>query len=82
MISIVWKETKPKTKNIGRLVPLDSFEPRHELSTNAMCATSKGSDQSVHTRSLIRAFACRLNIICVETSFEVSKLKRMHHRLA
>ena len=79
MISIVRKETKPKTKNIGRL---DSFEPRHELSTNAVCATSKGSDQSVHTRSLIRAFACRLNIICVGTSFEVSKLKRMHHRLA
>ena len=27
------------------------------------CATSKGSDQPAHTRSLIRAFASRLNIL-------------------
>ena len=37
-------------------------EPRHEISNNAVCATSKASDQPVHTRSLIRAFASRLNI--------------------
>ena len=49
---------------------------------NMACATSKGWDQSAHTRSLIRAFAIysRLNILwALEatdwTSFGVSKLK-------
>ena len=36
-------------------------EPRHEISNNMVCATSKASDQPAHTRSLIRAFAIRLN---------------------
>ena len=35
----------------------ESFEPRHEISNNVVCATSKGSDQPAHTCSLIRAFA-------------------------
>ena len=39
------------------------IEPRHEISNNAVCATSKASDQPAHTRSLIRAFASRLNIL-------------------
>ena len=30
---------------------------------NVVCATSKGSDQPAHTRSLIRAFASSLNIL-------------------
>ena len=38
-------------------------EPRHEISNNVVCATSKYSDQSAETRSLIRAFASRLNIL-------------------
>ena len=38
-------------------------EPRHEISNNGVCATSKGSDQPAHTRSLIRASASRLNIL-------------------
>ena len=33
------------------------FEPRHEISNNVVCATSKISDQPAHARSLIRAFA-------------------------
>ena len=41
------------------------FEPWHEISNNVVCATSKASDQPVHMRSLIRAFASRLNIIRV-----------------
>ena len=41
----------------------DAFELQHEISNNVVCATSKGSDQPVHTRRLIRAFACRLNIL-------------------
>ena len=39
------------------------FEPQHEISNNAVCATSKCSDQPAHTRSLTRAFACRLIIL-------------------
>ena len=39
------------------------YEPRHEISNNVVCATSKASDKPVHTRSLIRAFASRLNIL-------------------
>ena len=34
------------------------YEPRHVISNNVVCANSKGSD-----RSLIRAFASRLNIL-------------------
>ena len=40
-----------------------SFEPWHGISNNVVCATSKDSDQPAHTRSLIRAFANRLNIL-------------------
>ena len=39
------------------------IEPRHEISNNVVCVTSKSSDQLVHTRNLIRAFASRLNIL-------------------
>ena len=34
-------------------------EPRHEISNNVVCATSKGSDQPAR----IRAFASRWNIL-------------------
>ena len=40
-----------------------------------VCATSKGSDQHAHTRSLIRAFAGRLIILSVLTV----KLLSEHH---
>ena len=36
------------------------YEPRHEISNNVVCVTSKASDQPAHTRRLIRAFASRL----------------------
>ena len=39
------------------------YEPGDEISNNVVCATSKASDQPAHTRSLIRAFARRLNIL-------------------
>ena len=39
------------------------IEPRYEISNNVVCATSKASDQPAHMRSLIRAFASRLNIL-------------------
>ena len=41
------------------------FEPRQEISNNNVYATSKASDQPAHMRSLIRAFASRLNILLV-----------------
>ena len=41
----------------------DIYEPQHEISNNVVCVTSKGSDQPAHTRSLIRGFAGRLNIL-------------------
>ena len=55
----------------GTLLPLkfairlleNIIEAQHEISNNVVCATSKGSDQPAHTRSLIRAFASRLNIL-------------------
>ena len=37
-------------------------EPRHEISNNVVCATTKGSDQPAHMRSLVRVFAIRLSI--------------------
>ena len=46
------------------LVMLEStYEPRHEISNIVVCATSKALDQHAHMRSLIRAFASRLNIL-------------------
>ena len=39
------------------------FEPRHEIFNNVVCATSKASDQPAHTRSLIRVFSSRMNIL-------------------
>ena len=41
--------------SITLLVLACTFEPRHEISNNVVCATSKGSDQPAHMRSLIRA---------------------------
>ena len=38
-------------------------EPVHKTSNDVVCATSKASDQPAHARSLIRAFASRLNIL-------------------
>ena len=49
----------------NKLLGNEIMEPRHEISYNVVCATSKASDQPAHMRSLIRAFASRLNIICV-----------------
>ena len=53
-------------------------EPRHEISNNVVCATSKGSDQPAHTRSLLRAFASRLNMyvkLLTEEHLEFLSLK-------
>ena len=44
-------------------VTITIFEPRHEISNNVVCATSKASVQPAHGRSLIRAFASSLNVL-------------------
>ena len=49
-------------KQMFKLIDKKSLELWREISNNVVCTTSKGSDQPVHTRSLIRAFASRLNI--------------------
>ena len=41
------------------------YEPRHDISNNVVSATSKASDQPAHTRSLVRDFASRMNILLV-----------------
>ena len=56
-----------------------SCEPRHEISNNVVCATSKGSAQPAHTRSLIRTCASRLGILGLLSYWP--KLKRRLHRL-
>ena len=56
------KESGLQKKRLVELHPT-AYTPRHESSKNVVCATSKASDQPAHTRSLIRAFASRLNII-------------------
>ena len=54
-----------KVLMLGPILDSDSSsvtnEPVHEISNNVVCATSKASDQPAHTRSLIRAYASRLN---------------------
>ena len=49
-------------------------EPVHEISNNVVCATSKASDQPVHMRSLIWAFASRLSILWLLSYWLNSKL--------
>ena len=51
------------------------FEPQHEISNNVVCATIEGSDQPAHMRSLIRAFASRLNMLWPEKHLEFLSLK-------
>ena len=38
-------------------------QPRDGISNNMACVISKASDQPAHMRSLIRAFASRMNIL-------------------
>ena len=39
---------------MARANDVSAFEPRHEISNNVVCMTSKALDQPAHTRSLIR----------------------------
>ena len=59
----ICSEKKRNKQTQLALVFLLKKEPVHAISNNVVCATSKASDQPAHTRSLIRAFASRLNIL-------------------
>ena len=52
-----------KKYNYWAAARLIKSKPRHEISNNVVCATSKASDQPAHTRRLIRAFASRLGML-------------------
>ena len=56
---------KLKISSFARFVRMGYYtnEPRHKISNNVLCATSKASDQPAHTRSLIRDFASRMIIL-------------------
>ena len=68
-----------------RPIATKTLELWHEIAINVVCATYKASDQPAHTRSLIRAFASRMNIKWVLSYWPniiwVSKLKKRLHRL-
>ena len=46
--------------NLNNIDPMQVkyIKPRHEISNNVVCATSKDSDQPAHMRSLIRQSMC------------------------
>ena len=50
------------SKILSYLLIYKFIKPWHEISNNVVCATNKAPDQPAHTRSLIRAFASRLNV--------------------
>ena len=61
ILSTAWRK-KDKTQN-SHTMRATINEPVHEISNNEVCTTRKASDQSAHTRSLIKVFASRLSII-------------------
>ena len=62
-------EVNTITCNSDKILASKVYEPWHEISNNVVCATSKAPDQPAHTRSLISAFASRLNILWVSSNW-------------
>ena len=58
---LVWVDMR-NPKVIYYLYP-KIYKPWHGVSNNVVYATSKASDQPVHTRSLIRAYSSCFNIL-------------------
>ena len=64
-IDLVTNDLMHEKETYVAFVSSTTYEPRHEISNNVVCATSKGSDQPAHTHSLIKAFASRFHILWV-----------------
>ena len=58
---IFLKEGMKRKQGLGLITNI--IEPRHEISKKVVCATSTGSYQPAHMRSLIRVFDSHLNIL-------------------
>ena len=69
---------RPDIQPLRIFAPING--PQYEISNNVVCASTKGLDQHVHMRSLIRVFASRLKTID-RLAFEVSKPKRRPHKM-
>ena len=67
--------TTQANQNLPGKCHINIIEPWHGISNNVICATSKASDQPAHTRSLIRAFACRLSMLLTEHNLEFLSIK-------
>ena len=55
----IWEQKKESVRCLRTF----TLKLKYMSCNNVVCVTSKGSDQHAHTRSLIRAFASRLNIL-------------------
>ena len=60
---VLFLQVEKQSESVHENAVLITYEPQHDISNNVVCATSKASDQPAHTRSLIRIFASRLNIL-------------------
>ena len=57
-------QSSPRIRTVMIKTETLLHEPVHEkILKNVVCSTSKASDQPAYMRSLIRAFASRLNIL-------------------
>ena len=73
MIGLIWivnilhrfKDSSYDKAHNYQNIFINTFEPGHWISNNVVYATSKASDQPVHTRRLIRAFASCLKFLWV-----------------
>ena len=50
-VLIIYAPTQTNRSSVNEMREIN--EPRHEISNDVVCATSKASDQPAHTRSLI-----------------------------
>ena len=62
-VKSLYTDTLYNSKILYKVSSIYTNEPRHKISNNVVCTTSKGSTQLAHMRSLIRAFASLLNIL-------------------